>query len=540
MSNFTINYPPVQKISASEQQSELPIDVNLFYEDSSHGEKSETLIECPFCIEEYQEDQIFKCFHCNQFNCIECHKKWLLQSSQQPHCLNPSCKSMIPLDVQIDTFGQKWVLGTYKEYKKDLLFNLEVNKIPITLNEIAREKHIASLEDELYKENHKFQLSLKPLQNQITKINEQINSLRRAYNEKMRPKRDELDSMRIKKTYQKFSYTYKCPSTECKGFLNSKFICELCETNVCKDCYVEIAKDEKHECNNDDVETFKQIKKEAKPCPKCGEFISKIDGCDQMFCNQCGTAFSWKTGQIETGLIHNPHAHAFFEQNAAAREMYMNNVNGQNNQNNECRAHIPPHQLLDSKMIDKTKQQTLISMWRSIFNFRLYVRNLHLNTVEQHDENLDQFKDLRRKYVDGYYDVLSKDGKKKNKSESDKKFKIELHKRDKLKTWEKQNSNLVLSTYAIAELYLWEIASLDKIIQEEKINPNKLKKYEMELILKKNDEISKKNKFIDEQAHAIYNSLLDLIQITNNNFSSISEKFGYTKKKKITDTFYLS
>jgi hypothetical protein len=508
--------------------------------DSSHGEKSETFLECPFCIEEYHEDQIFKCFHCNQFNCIDCHKKWLLQSPKQPHCLNPSCKAMIPLDTQIDTFGQKWVLGVYKEYKKDLLFNLEVNKIPITLNEIAREKYIRSLDDGLNKANHEFQLSLKPLQDQINKINEQINSLRRIHNEKMRPMRDELDSIRIKKTYQKFTYTYKCPSIECKGFLNSKFICELCDTNVCKHCYVKISEDQNHECNNDDVETFKQIKKEAKPCPKCGEFISKIGGCDQMFCNQCGTAFSWKTGQIETGLIHNPHAHAFFEQNAAAREMYLNNMNGQNNQGNECRAHIPPRSLLDSKMIDKTKQQTLFSMWRSITEFRHYARNRHLDTVEQNDENLDIFNDLRRKYVDGFYDVVSVDGKKKNKSEADKKFKIELHKRDKLKTWEKQNSNLILSTYAIAELYLWEIANLDKIIPEEKINPNKLKKNEVDLILKKNDEISQKNNLIDERANAIYNSLLDLIQISNDNFSSISEKFGYTKKKKIAASFYLS
>ena len=520
MSNFTME-PPLQKISASEQQSE-------------------TLIECPFCIEDFKENQIFKCFHCNESNCVDCHKKWLLQSSQQPHCLNPSCKAIIPLDVQIDTFGQKWVLGTYKEYKKELLFNLEVNKIPITLNEIAREKYISSLETDLNKEDQDFRISLKPLQDQLNKINDQINSLRKTHNDKMRPKRDELNSIRIKKTYQKFIYTYKCPSNECKGFLNSKFICELCETNVCKDCYVNISEDQNHECNQDDVETFKQIKKEAKPCPKCGEFISKIGGCDQMFCNQCGTAFSWKTGQIEAGLIHNPHAHAFFEQNAAAREMYLNNANGQNNQGNECRAHIPPRSLLDSKMIDKNKQQSIYSMWRKITEFRHYERNRHLTIVEQNDENLDQFNDLRRKYVEGYYDVLSKDGKKKIKSESDKKFKTELHKRDKLKTWEKQNSNLILSTYAISELYLWEIANLGRIISEEKINPNKFKKNEVDLILKKNNEISQKNKHIDDHANAIYNSLLDLIQISNDNFSSISEKFGYTKKKKFSPIFYIS
>jgi hypothetical protein len=35
--------------------------------------------------------------------------------------------------------------------------------------------------------------------------------------------------------------------------------------------------------------------------------ITKIDGCDQMWCVSCHTAFSWRTGQAATGIVHNPH-----------------------------------------------------------------------------------------------------------------------------------------------------------------------------------------------------------------------------------------
>jgi hypothetical protein len=56
------------------------------------------------------------------------------------------------------------------------------------------------------------------------------------------------------------------------------------------------------------------LNKEAKPCPKCAASISKIDGCDQMWCTQCRTAFSWRTGAIETA-VHNPHYYEWKRRN---------------------------------------------------------------------------------------------------------------------------------------------------------------------------------------------------------------------------------
>ena len=78
---------------------------------------------------------------------------------------------------------------------------------------------------------------------------------------------------------------------------------------------------EAHECNPDDVASAQAVRRDAKPCPKCSMAISKIDGCDQMWCVGCKTAFSWRTGKIQTGVIHNPH---FFEwQRNGGRLMYL-------------------------------------------------------------------------------------------------------------------------------------------------------------------------------------------------------------------------
>ena len=46
--------------------------------------------------------------------------------------------------------------------------------------------------------------------------------------------------------------------------------------------------------------------------------IHKTEGCNQMYCVMCHTAFDWNSLRIITGVIHNPH---YFE--------YLNRQPGQ-------------------------------------------------------------------------------------------------------------------------------------------------------------------------------------------------------------------
>jgi len=112
------------------------------------------------------------------------------------------------------------------------------------------------------------------------------------------------------------TFVMKCPQSVCEGFLSEDYKCGLCTVEVCSDCHV--PKLGAHACDPATVETIKQIRKEARSCPSCTALISKIDGCDQMWCTQCKTAFSWRTGQIETRVIHNPHYFQFMRESGQA------------------------------------------------------------------------------------------------------------------------------------------------------------------------------------------------------------------------------
>ena len=101
------------------------------------------------------------------------------------------------------------------------------------------------------------------------------------------------------------TFVRKCADPECRGFVTSKWNCGLCQKKTCMDCH-EIKSDDEHCCDPNTVETVKLLKTDTKSCPGCQADIFKIDGCDQMWCTQCQTAFSWRTGNIET-KIHNPH-----------------------------------------------------------------------------------------------------------------------------------------------------------------------------------------------------------------------------------------
>jgi hypothetical protein len=101
-----------------------------------------------------------------------------------------------------------------------------------------------------------------------------------------------------------------CPFSDCNGFICGN-MCTLCFKTICLVCNEENSIN--HACNSDIIKNLYLIKKDTHSCPVCKTLIHKINGCDQMFCTQCKTSFSWKYKKITHGNIHNPHYIEYIE-----------------------------------------------------------------------------------------------------------------------------------------------------------------------------------------------------------------------------------
>lgn len=82
--------------------------------------------------------------------------------------------------------------------------------------------------------------------------------------------------------------------------------CHVCNSIYCPECGVKLDPSEDHICLKDEIESFKELQSNTRPCPKCASPIFKIAGCNHMFCVKCKTSFDWRTGEKISGYS-NPH-----------------------------------------------------------------------------------------------------------------------------------------------------------------------------------------------------------------------------------------
>jgi hypothetical protein len=126
--------------------------------------------------------------------------------------------------------------------------------------------------------------------------------------------------------------------------------------------------------------------------------IHKIDGCDQMFCTKCHTAFSWRTLKIETGRIHNPHWYQWQRERSADGNIPREPgdvVNACNPQNERVR--MPSF----NRLMRTGRMSLRLELAHQLLTHMQYVE---LHRWRSMENNVQDNKDLRIRFLLGKID----------------------------------------------------------------------------------------------------------------------------------------
>jgi hypothetical protein len=262
--------------------------------------KTVTTIECPICCESSKKSVC--CLKCKNVICQECGKKYILSSSDEPHCMN--CRVHWTYKFLSLNFPKTWIYGTNKQTQmtlrdhfKNVSLDREKSKIPESVTLIAEENlkmkidkainlvyffRRSELTQELYKigeESRSIGCTLDQIDHAKNIVgcdadfipNEVLEKCKELSTIDKTPLKlqqavlivketrlhDDLGKLRdnmyidlektVKDKDRKIVYVFPCSATkgkeQCRGLVESrKHKCEICEQKYCRKCRVPIFK----------------------------------------------------------------------------------------------------------------------------------------------------------------------------------------------------------------------------------------------------------------------------------------------------------
>jgi len=432
---------------------------------------------CEVCVESWNlsTHKRVKCPFCEYSACTSCHEAYILSTAQDAHCM--SCRKGWTREVLVNNFTQKFVTKTYKERRENLLLEREKSLMPETQIYVEYERKSRKLTEEIQELTTKLREQTEKIM-ELDRMNTAVlavqyglennfegilkrGDLRTIESIKMSGIQNEISLREWKKLQitgfitgattinelEKRKFVRACPFNGCKGFLSTAWKCGICENWSCPECH-EVKGKEKdiaHTCHPDNIATAQLMAKDTRNCPNCAAAIFKISGCDQMWCTQCHTAFSWRTGRIESHLtIHNPHYYEFQRRNGTL----------QRNPGDVPCGGLPHWGAIQRKLYgdtqSKTVQNTIVNAYRSHGHAQWAILPRYTVVV-----NRNENRDLRIKYMIG--------------DMSDDEFKKKIQQREKANQ-RKRDIRQVVDMYLavlvdLFQAYTAPLSSLDTLVE---------------------------------------------------------------------------
>ena len=109
------------------------------------------MASCEVCCEDFNKStrSKVKCQYCPFNVCAGCAERYLLETSDDAHCM--ACRKGWSRENLVANFTQKFVTRTYKQRREELLFEREKSLMPATQPFVECEKKIRRYNEEITK-----------------------------------------------------------------------------------------------------------------------------------------------------------------------------------------------------------------------------------------------------------------------------------------------------------------------------------------------------------------------------------------------------
>jgi len=254
------------------------------------------------------------CKYCQASSCSKCIEQYLLSRHEDAHCLH--CRVNYNNNTLHEICTRTYLQQRFFHHRQEVLVNRERANLPGLQQLAIDERKRRDMMNDASRVNREIDTLKKESNNVLIDYNnahidynnaraakESVGDLLKkmddlleknsAIRDKIRIKREELweinykirhvgaEGEEEKKEEEKKKFIRRCTRDGCQGFLSTAWKCGICDWYSCSKCFMVkgLEHDAAHECKQEDVETAELIKKDSKPCPNCGEFITKSSGC---------------------------------------------------------------------------------------------------------------------------------------------------------------------------------------------------------------------------------------------------------------------
>ena len=314
----------------------IPSQTSLSKSDVPTAVVASSHVLCDICYFDRHPSEMTKCVYCDFVVCSTCVRQHILSKEGLATCMNTvgdrKCERPYTQKWLVDNLGKEWYISVYQPRVEEIAINKARSHIPEVIPIVPLYRERAELKAKIYEANQRTLYETVHLPRHKQKERRKLVEREEALKQQIA---NAIAGNAPTDADKQSKYIQGCATEGCNGLVSAdNYTCTVCNVEICKLCRVQLKpgqhqvglptdvgvvphvselKDPQtrglikpHVCKKEDVETVKNLEETTKPCPVCATLVYKIDGCDQMWCLNCHTAFDWITGEIERGVIHNP------------------------------------------------------------------------------------------------------------------------------------------------------------------------------------------------------------------------------------------